>query len=114
MLGLPIFHYPSSTFILVGVPLRALLKGIDNGESLKMAVGQQILSTSFTHDVNHVAEDELEEDFLQQVMGTTLEEELSLPCLDDIADYFSRAEEEAKFQDLEQEVKPKTSPVELK
>jgi hypothetical protein len=27
-----IFHYPSLTFILVGVPLHALLKGIDNGE----------------------------------------------------------------------------------
>jgi hypothetical protein len=29
-----------------------------------MAVGQQILSTSFTHAVNHVVEDELEEDVL--------------------------------------------------
>jgi hypothetical protein len=38
-----IFHYPGLIFILAGVPLRALLKGIDNGESLKMAVGQQIL-----------------------------------------------------------------------
>jgi hypothetical protein len=47
-------------------------------------------------------------------MATTLEEELSLPCLDDVADYFSLAEEEAEFQDLEQEVKPETSPVELK
>jgi hypothetical protein len=61
-----------------------------------------------------VAEDELEEDLLQQVMATTLEEELSLPCLDDIADYFSLAEEEAEFQDLEQEVKPETSPIKLK
>jgi hypothetical protein len=41
-----IFHYPGLTIILVGVPLRALLKGNDNGESLKMAMGQQILSTS--------------------------------------------------------------------
>jgi hypothetical protein len=47
-------------------------------------------------------------------MATTLEEELSLPCLDDVGDYFSLAEEEAEFQDLEQEVKPKTSPIELK
>jgi hypothetical protein len=47
-------------------------------------------------------------------MATTLEEELSPPCLDDVADYFSLAEEEAEFQDLEQEVKPETSPVELK
>jgi hypothetical protein len=101
VLGLPIFHYPSSTFILVGVPLRALLKGIDNGESLKMAVGQQILSTSFTHDVNHVAEDELEEDVLQQVTATTLKGQLPPLCLDDVADYFSLTEEEVKFQDLE-------------
>jgi hypothetical protein len=48
------------------------------------------------------------------VMATTLEEELSLPCLDNVADYFSLAEEEAEFQDLEQEVKPETSPVDLK
>jgi hypothetical protein len=47
-------------------------------------------------------------------MATTLEEELSPPCLDDVADYLSLPEEEAKFQDLEQEVKPETSPVELK
>jgi hypothetical protein len=60
-----IFNYPSPTFILVGVPLHALLKGIDNGESLKMAVGQQILSTSFARAVNHVDKDELEEDVLQ-------------------------------------------------
>jgi hypothetical protein len=30
-------------------------------------------------------------------MATTLEEELSLPRLDDVADYFSLAEEEAEF-----------------
>jgi hypothetical protein len=62
---------------------------------------------------NHAAEDELGEDLLQQVMETTLEEELSPPCLDDIADYFSLAEEEAEFQDLEQEVKIETTPIEL-
>jgi hypothetical protein len=39
-----------------------------------------------------VAEDELEEDLLQQLMATTLEEELSLPYLDDVAGYFSLAE----------------------
>jgi hypothetical protein len=39
-----------------------------------MAVGHQELSSSFTRAVNHVAEDELEEDFFQQVMTTTLEE----------------------------------------
>jgi hypothetical protein len=90
-----IFCHPSPTFILVGVPLRALLKGINNGESLKMVVGHQEFLTSFTRAINHAAEDELEEDLLQQVMATTLEEELSLPCLDDVADYFSLAEEEA-------------------
>jgi hypothetical protein len=108
-----IFHHPCLTSILVGVPLRALLRGTNNGECLKLAVGRQEFSTSFTHVVNHAAEDELEEDILQQVMATTLEE-LSMPCLDDVADYFSLAEEEADFQDLEQEVKPETSPVELK
>jgi hypothetical protein len=79
-----------------------------------MVVGHQEFLTSFTRAINHAAEDELEEDLLQQVMATTLEEELSLPCLDDVADYFSLAEEEIEFQDLEQEVKSKTSPVELK
>jgi hypothetical protein len=72
------------------------------------------LITSFARAVNHAAEDELEEDLLQHVMATTLEEEVSPPCLDDVADYFSRAEEEAEFQDLEQEVNPETCPVELK
>jgi hypothetical protein len=109
-----IFHHPGLTFILIGVPLHALLRGTDNGECLKMAVGHQEFSTSFTRTVNHVAEDELEEDLLQQVMVTTLEEDLSPPCLDDVADYFSLAEEEAEFQDLEQDVKPETSPIELK
>jgi hypothetical protein len=109
-----IFHHPSSTFILVGVSLRALLRGADNGECLKMAVGHQKISTSFARAVKHVVEDGLEEDLLQHVMATTLEEELSPPCLDDVADYFSLAEEEAEFYDLEQGVKPKTSPTELK
>jgi hypothetical protein len=84
-----IFHHPGPTFILGGVPLRAFLRGTDNGECLKMVVGRQEFSTSFTHTINHAAEDELEEDLLQQVMSTTLEQELSLPCLDDVVDYFS-------------------------
>jgi hypothetical protein len=92
-----IFHHPSPTFILVGVPLHALLRGPDNGGSLKMAVGHQIFSTSFARAINLAAEDELEEDILQQVMATTLEEELSPPCLDDVADYFSSVEEEVEF-----------------
>jgi hypothetical protein len=91
-----------------------LLKGTINGESLKMAVGQQVLSTSFSRAIHYAAEDELEEDVLQQVMATTLEEQLSLPCLDDVANYFSLAEEEVEFLDLEQEINPKTPPVVLK
>jgi putative NADPH-quinone reductase len=79
-----------------------------------MVVGHQEFLTSFTHAVNHAAEDELEEDLLQQVIVTTLEEGLSPPCLDDVADYFGLVEEETEFQDLEQEVKPETSLVELK
>jgi hypothetical protein len=79
-----------------------------------MAAGHQEFSTSFAHAINHVVKDKLEEDLLQEVMATTLEEELSPPCLDDVVDYFSLAEEEAEFQDLEQEVKHETSPVELK
>jgi hypothetical protein len=109
-----IFHHPCLTFILVGVPLHALHRETNNDECLKVVVGHQEFSTSFTHAINHVAEDELEEVLLQQVMQTTLEEELSPPCLDDVADYFSLAEEEAECQDLEQEVKPETSPIELK
>jgi hypothetical protein len=92
-----IFHHPGPTFILVGVPLHELLRGTNNGECLKMAVGHQEFSTSFTRTVNHVAEDELEEHLLQQVMATTLEEELSPPCLDEVANYFSLAEEEVEF-----------------
>jgi hypothetical protein len=78
-----------------------------------MAMGHQEFSTSFAHVVNHVAKNELEEDLLQ-VMATTLEEESSPPCLDDVVNYFSLTEEEAEFWDLVQEVKPETSPVELK
>jgi hypothetical protein len=109
-----ILHHPSLTFILAGVTLHTLLRGTDNGECLKMAVGRQEFLTSFTHAVNHAAEDELEEDLLEQVMATTLEEELSPPCLGNVADYFSLAKEETEFQDLEQEVKPEASPIEHK
>jgi hypothetical protein len=95
-------------------PLCTLVGGTNNGECLKMAVGHQEFLTIFARAVNHAAEDELEEDLLQQVTATTLEEELSSPCLDDVANYFCLVEEEAEFLDLEQEVKPETSPVELK
>jgi hypothetical protein len=74
-----------------------LLRGTDNGEYLKMVVGHQEFSISFARAVNHVAEYELEEDLFQQVMATTMEEELSLPCLEDVVDYFSLVEEEAEF-----------------
>jgi hypothetical protein len=70
-----IFHHPSPTFILIGVPLCALLRRANNGECLKMVVGHQEFSTSFARAINHVAEDDLEEDLLLQVMATTLEEE---------------------------------------
>jgi hypothetical protein len=62
-----------------------------------MEVGHQEFSTSFAHAIKHAAEDRLEEDLLLQVMATTLEEELAPPCLDDVADYFSLAKEEAVF-----------------
>jgi hypothetical protein len=79
-----------------------------------MAVGHQEFSTSFARAINHVAKDELDEDLLQQVVATTLEEELPPLCLDNVADYLNLAEEEVEFLDLEQEVKPETSHVELK
>jgi hypothetical protein len=47
-------------------------------------------------------------------MATTLEEQLSLPCLDDVADYFSPVEEEVEFQDLERAINHATPPIELK
>jgi hypothetical protein len=92
-----IFHHPSPTFILVGVPFRALFRGADNGKCLKMAVGHQEFLAIFAHAINHATEDELEEDLILQVMATTLEEELAPPCLDDVPNYFSLAEEEAIF-----------------
>jgi hypothetical protein len=54
-----IFHHPGMTFILIGVPLHAFLRGVNNGECLKMAVGHQEFSASFTHAITHAAEDEL-------------------------------------------------------
>jgi hypothetical protein len=76
-----IFHHPGPTFILIEVPLHALLSGANNGECLKMAVGHQEFSAGFARAINHVAEDELEE-------------ELAPPCLDNVVDYFSLIEEE--------------------
>jgi hypothetical protein len=48
------------------------------------------------------------------VIATTLEEQVSPSCLDDVANYFSLAEEEVEFQDLEQEINPESPLVELK
>jgi hypothetical protein len=92
-----IFHHPGLTLFLIVVPLHALLRRTDNGECLKTVVGHQEFSASFAHAINHTTEDKLEDDLLLQVMATTMEEELALPCLDDVADYFSLAEEEAIF-----------------
>jgi hypothetical protein len=47
-----IFHHPGTTFILIGVPLHALHKEVDNSECLKMAVGYQEFSASFTRGIN--------------------------------------------------------------
>jgi hypothetical protein len=69
-----IFYHPGPTFILVGVSLHALLRGTNNGECLKMAVGHQEFLTTLARAVNHADEDELEEDLLPQVMAITLEE----------------------------------------
>jgi hypothetical protein len=97
VLGVPHLSSPWSDLHPSWSPLRVLLRGTDNGECLKMAVGRQEFSTSFARAVNHVVEDELEEDLLQHVMATTLEEELSPLCLDDVADYFSLVEEGVEF-----------------
>jgi hypothetical protein len=66
-----IFYKPGPTFILIGVPLRALLRGADDGEHLKLAIGHIELWTSFSWSINHMVEEELEEHHLQQVMATT-------------------------------------------
>jgi hypothetical protein len=68
-----IFYKTGPAFILIGVPLCALLQGANKSESLKLAIGRQEFSTSFSHVVNHAVEEELEEDPLQQVMATALE-----------------------------------------
>ena len=109
-----IFYKPGPTFIVIGVPLRALLQGADEGDNFKLAMGYKEFLTSFSRSANHAAEEEPEEDPLQQVMTTTLEEELSSPSLEDVADYFTPADDEAEFYDLEQEAKRESSPVELK
>jgi hypothetical protein len=51
----------------------------------------------FARVVNHATKDALEDDVLQQVMATTLEEQLSPLCLDHLVDYFNPGEEEVEF-----------------
>jgi hypothetical protein len=86
VLEVPHLSSPCPTITPVGVPIRTLLGRADDGECLKMAVGQQEFSTSFTRTVNHAAEDDLGEDLLLRVMANTLEEELALRCIDDVVD----------------------------
>jgi hypothetical protein len=57
-----IFCNPGPTFVLIGVPIHALLRGADNGEHLKLAIRCIDLSTSFFWSINRMAEEELEED----------------------------------------------------
>ena len=109
-----IFYKPGPTFILIGVPLRALPRGADEGDNLKLAMGSKEFLISFSRSTIHTAEEELEEHPRQQVMATTLAEELSPPSLQNVVDYFNSADDEAEFQDLEEEAKPESSPVELK
>jgi hypothetical protein len=56
-----IFYKPGPIFVLIGVPLRALLLWADDGDSLKLAIERKEFSTSFSHTTNHVIEEELEE-----------------------------------------------------
>jgi hypothetical protein len=72
-----IFYIYGPTFILIGVRLCALLRGVDDGGNLKLAIGHKEFSTNFSCTINHTVEEELEEDPLQQVMASTLEKELS-------------------------------------
>jgi hypothetical protein len=109
-----IFYKPGPTFILIGVLLRDVLRGADDGEHHKLAIRRIELSTSFSRSINQMAEEELEEDPLQQVMATTLEEELSPPDLDEVASYFTPADGEAEFQDLVQEANLEPYMFELK
>jgi hypothetical protein len=60
-----IFYRPGPTFILIGVPLRALLRGVDDSGRLKLAIGHKEFLTNFSLTINHAVEEELEEDPLQ-------------------------------------------------
>jgi hypothetical protein len=109
-----IFYKHGPTFILIGVPLHALLRGADKGGCLKLAIGNKEFLTNFSRTINHVVEEELEEDPLQRVMEATLEEELSSLGLDEVANYFTLVDEKVEFRNLEQEAKLEDSPIELK
>jgi hypothetical protein len=60
-----VFYKLGPTFVLIGVPLRAFLRGADNGGHLKLAIGHKEYMTNFSHTSNHAVEEELEEDPLQ-------------------------------------------------
>jgi hypothetical protein len=62
-----------------------------------LALGHKEFWTNFSHTINHVVEEELEEDPLQWVTATTLEEELSPPYLNGVANYFTPVDEEEEF-----------------
>jgi hypothetical protein len=79
-----------------------------------LAIGHKEFAAIFSCTTNPVVEEELKEDPLLQVMTTTQEEELSPLDLDYVANYLTPVDEEAEFQNLEQEAKPESSPVELK
>jgi hypothetical protein len=60
-----IFYTHGPTFVLIGVPLDAILRGIDRGGRLKLAIGNKEFLTNFSCTINHVVKEELEEDPLQ-------------------------------------------------
>jgi hypothetical protein len=75
VLGVPHLSSPWSNLHPSWSPSPCIAWREQNGECLKMVVGHHKFLTSFARAVNHAAKDKLEEDLLQQVMATTLEEE---------------------------------------
>jgi hypothetical protein len=57
-----IFYKPGATFVLIGVPVHALLRAAHDGGHLLLAIGHKELSTNFSRTFNHAVEVELEED----------------------------------------------------
>jgi hypothetical protein len=58
-------YKPGATFVFIGVPLCALLRGANEGGRLKLAIGHKEFSTNFSCTINHAVKEELEEDHLQ-------------------------------------------------